>query len=157
MTSIKKINFFFSYKFLRHKEIEKSSSWHFNKWMNDTKMLANDDDFISFSLSSFIASFQALFTYRNVYKMKFDTYALLFEKHKSGFKSWLNLSLKRESILTKRDEMSGWGWKGLMNEMKWSHNCWLLNWDKTLSASKKPQKELSFTALTRISFSSRFH
>jgi hypothetical protein len=77
-----------------------------NEWQ--TKMLANDDDFISFSLSR-IASFQlclSLFTYRNVYNMKFDTYALLFIKHKSGFKSWLNLSLERESYIG-MDEMKG--------------------------------------------------
>jgi len=75
--------------------------------MNDTKMLANDDDFISFSLSRF-ASLQAmpLFVYLHKclqYEIRF--LRTTFIKHKSGFKSWLNLSLERESW--QRDEMKG--------------------------------------------------
>lgn len=63
------------------------------------------------------------------------------------------MALKVDSIYLSRENLGKGmsGWKGLMNEMKWSHNCWLLNWDKTLSA-RKPQKELPFTALTRIIF-----
>lgn len=62
------------------------------------------------------------------------------------------MALKVDSIYLSRENLGkGMRWKGLMNEMKWSHNCWLLNWDKTLSA-RKPQKELPFTTQTRIIF-----